>query len=81
MNQTRKESLIESLINTVIGFLITLGLAPIIYPWFGHEFTFSQNLGITAIFTVTSIIRGYGVRRWFNSRIKQISSVIASYKV
>jgi hypothetical protein len=80
MEQTRKQSLIESVINTAIGFLITLALAPVIYPLFGHSFTFSQNLGITAIFTFTSIARGYVVRRGFNARIKKLSSKIASYK-
>lgn len=79
MEQTRKQSLIESVINTVIGFMITLALAPVIYPLFGHSFTFSQNLGITVIFTFTSIARGYVVRRGFNARIKKLSSKIASY--
>lgn len=79
MEQTRKQSLIESVINTLIGFLITLVISPFVYDWFGHQFTFSQNLGITAIFTFTSIARGYIVRRGFNARIKKLSSKIASY--
>lgn len=57
--------------NTAIGFVVTLGLAPIVYPLFGHGFTMSQNLGITAIFTVVSILRGYVVRRWFNAKIRR----------
>lgn len=77
MDQTRKSSLIEAIINTMIGFGITLAISPIIYPLFGHVFTFSQNVGITAIFTVTSILRGYAVRRWFNARIKRISARMA----
>lgn len=70
IDQTRLQSFIEACINTFLGFVITLACVPFIYPIFGHSFTFTQNLGITAIFTVISIIRGYAVRRWANNRIK-----------
>ena len=69
MNQTRIGSLIEACINTAIGFAMSMALSLIVYPMFGHAFTLAQNVGITAIFTVASILRGYVVRRWFNARI------------
>lgn len=78
MEQTRLGSFIESCINTAIGFLITLGLTPIVYPLFGHAFTLSQNLGITAIFTAASVARGYCVRRWANGRIKHAAFRLAA---
>lgn len=68
--QTRIGSLVEACINTAIGFLVTLVLTPIVYPLFGHAFTLVQNIGITAVFTVVSILRGYAVRRWFAGRIR-----------
>ena len=77
MEQTRASSFVEACINTAIGSGTTLVLAPIVYPLFGHSFTVAQNLGITAIFTVVSIIRGYAVRRWFNARIKRLAALIA----
>lgn len=77
MNQTRLGSLIEAFINTAIGFLVTLGLTPIVYPLFGHSFTLAQNMGITAIFTVASVLRGYAIRRWFNTRLRLAASSIA----
>jgi len=77
MNQTKLASLIESLANTFIGMVLTLALAPVVYPWFGHSFTMSQNLGIVLVFTVVSIGRGYAVRRWFNNRIKRMSARMA----
>lgn len=80
MGQSKFSSLIEACINTAIGFLTTLVLAPIVYPIFGHAFTLAQNLGITAIFTVVSILRGYAVRRWFNARIKRLAALIAAAK-
>lgn len=64
--------------NTAIGFMTTLVLAPIVYPLFGHSFTLAQNLGITAIFTIVSILRGYAVRRWFNERIRSAARRIAA---
>lgn len=78
MEQTKLGSLIEACINTAIGFLITLGLAPIVYPLFGHSFTLAQNLGITAVFTIVSIARGYVIRRWANKRIKQAAAKLAA---
>lgn len=80
MVQSKFDSLVEACINTAIGFLTTLVLAPIVYPLFGHAFTLAQNLGITAIFTVVSILRGYAVRHWFNARIKRLAALIASQR-
>lgn len=80
MGQSKFSSFIEACINTAIGFMTTLVLAPVVYPLFGHAFTLAQNLGITAIFTIVSIFRGYAVRRWFNSRIKRLAAMIASQK-
>lgn len=47
------------------GFLISLAAAPIVYPIFGHSFSMAQNVGITLVFTVLSLARGYLVRRLF----------------
>lgn len=75
--QTRIGSLVEACINTAIGFLVTLVLTPIVYPLFGHAFTLVQNIGITAVFTVVSILRGYAVRRWFAARIRAAALRVA----
>lgn len=76
--QSRLGSFIEACMNTAIGFMTTLVLAPIVYPLFGHAFTLAQNLGITAIFTIVSILRGYAVRRWFNERIRNAARRLAA---
>lgn len=77
MNQSRLGSLIEAVMNTAIGFGISLVLAVLVYPLFGHAFTLTQNLGITCIFTVASIVRGYAVRRWFNARLQHVAQRLA----
>ena len=66
MTQTRKQSAIETVAGVAIGFVVSLLASVIVFPIFGHAFTLGQNVGITIIFTVLSIARGYAVRRPFN---------------
>ena len=66
MSQTRRQSLIETVVGTAAGFVFSILLSIVVYPLFGHSFTLAQNAGITVIFTIASIARGYGVRRFFN---------------
>lgn len=57
----------ESLLNVGSGFIVSLLLwSFIIVPVYEIEVTMTQNLEITAIFTVISVIRGYVWRRVFN---------------
>ena len=69
MTQTRLQSLIEALVNVALGMVISVLLSLVVYPAFGHAFTLAQNIGITGIFTVASILRSYVVRRWFNAAL------------
>jgi uncharacterized protein YacL len=66
--QTKKKSLKESIINTSVGFVLSFIIQLIIYPLFDIPVSFSQNVWITIIFTVVSILRGYVVRRLFNKK-------------
>ena len=72
--QTKRSSLIETLINVAIGFVVSMLLTSIVFPAYGHAINLNQNIQITAIFTVASIIRGYCIRRWFNSYIHRIAN-------
>ena len=67
--QTRLSSLIEAVINVAIGFVLSLVITAIVLPAYGHPVSWADNLQITGIFTVASILRSYAVRRWFNARI------------
>ena len=64
--QTRKFSWIESLVNTSVGFIISFLIQIAIYPALHIPVKFSQNIIITTVFTIVSILRGYLVRRMFN---------------
>ena len=65
MKQTKRKSLIESIIQTIIGLGTSILIQVILYPLIGIPVTFSQNLIITTVFFVVSIVRGYFVRRIF----------------
>jgi hypothetical protein len=72
MNQTRLESLVESLVQTLVGYVISLAAQLVIYPFYGHTFTFQQNLQIGLCFMVLSLARQYALRRWGNRYIRNI---------
>lgn len=64
--QSKKNSLIETVTQTVIGLGTSILIQVIIYPLMGIPVTLFQNVIITFIFFVVSIIRGYFIRRLFN---------------
>lgn len=67
MKQSKKQSLKETVISTFIGLAVSLITQIVIFPLYGMEVSFNQNIQITIIFTVVSIVRGYLVRRYFNN--------------
>lgn len=70
MNQTKLESLLESILNVGSGIITALIVwMVIIVPIFRFEVTFVDNILITLTFTFISIIRGYLWRRFFNAGI------------
>lgn len=74
MIQSRLGSFIESNANTFIGFAGSMLLwEAVIKPLWGFSTTFLDNLSITCIFTIWSIIRGYFIRRYFNWRLHRAS--------
>lgn len=68
MKQTKKQSLTETVISTFIGLAVSLITQIVVFPLYGMEVSFNQNIQITIIFTFVSIARGYFVRRYFNKK-------------
>lgn len=66
MSQTRTQSAIETIVSTVIGYLVAYLTQVAVFPIFGFHARTREHLAIGAIFTVVSLIRGYFVRRLFN---------------
>ena len=67
MNQSRLESLVEALVNTVVGFCITMVVLPVVNIICGIEMSIGQASLSTLLFTIVSIVRGYVIRRVFNN--------------
>lgn len=63
--QSHAHSWLESATNVAIGFFVSLVITAIVLPAFGHNVTLAENVAMTSIFTVASLIRGYFVRRFF----------------
>ena len=64
-SQTRSMSLIESVANTGAGFLVSLVLQISLFSLMSIETTTTQNLLMSGVFTVASLVRGYLMRRLF----------------
>ena len=66
--QSKKDSLIESLTSTTIGWLIGVILNLTVLPLFDYNITVVDSLLVSLIFTAVSVARGYLIRRYFNGR-------------
>lgn len=56
----------EASLNTASGFLISLLTQWLVFPWFNLHPSLQENISLTAIFTIVSIVRSYAWRRIFN---------------
>ena len=66
--QSKKDSLIESLTSTTIGWVIGVILNLTVLALFDYNITVTDSLLVPLIFTVVSVVRGYLIRRFFNSK-------------
>lgn len=80
MSQTRLGSFIEAWINVLIGFGINFAANLVILPLFGFNVTLSDNFQIGLLYTVVSVARSYGIRRWFNARIHRAAMRLSGGK-
>lgn len=72
MKQSRLMSLVESLANVLVGYVVAVVTQMLVFPLFGLAVTVSENLLIGLIFTAVSIVRSYALRRGFEAlRVRQ----------
>ena len=69
--QSRRHSLLEACLNTASGFVVAIILQFLVAWWYDLPLSPAQNVGITLIFTVVSVLRRYAWRRYFNGRIRR----------
>ena len=67
--QSRFGSFVESIVGTIIGFIVAVISQLVIFPAYGVNVSLATNLKITFWFTVVSVIRAYLMRRAFNAKI------------
>ena len=65
MKQTKQKSFIESIVQTIIGLATSIIIQVMLYPIMNIPVTLGQNIIITLVFFIASIVRGYFVRRIF----------------
>ncbi len=79
MEQSRLVSFIEANMNVFSGFFISLAVwIFFVAPLYDIEVTYAQNLEITCIFTVSSLIRSYIIRRFFNNEWHMVAVKFAA---
>jgi hypothetical protein len=80
MEQTRLESSLEAGLNTLSGFWISYFVWISIIHLSGGPAYVPDPLLLTTIFTVTSLIRSYVWRRFFNNGIhKAVHKLVTNY--
>ena len=67
MKQSRLMSLVESVVNVIVGYGVAVLTQILIFPIFGLHTTLAQNLKMGAIFTIVSIARSFALRRVFEA--------------
>jgi len=60
-------SLVESVVNVIVGYGVAVMTQILIFPIFGLHTTLAQNLKMGAIFTIVSIARSFALRRVFEA--------------
>ena len=66
--QTKKWSMIETLVSVGIGWIIGVILNMLVLPLFDYDVSLTDGVLISIIFTAVSVVRSYVVRRFFNSK-------------
>ena len=64
--QSKSLSIIEAITNTIAGLATSFVIQLIIYPILKIDVTLNQNIIITIVFFIVSILRSYLLRRLFN---------------
>jgi len=64
--QSKRDSLLESCINILIGYAVAIGAQKVIFPLFDIHISTGDNCKVAALFTIVSLARSYVLRRAFN---------------
>ena len=79
MQQSKIDSLIEALLSTFRGFVVSFTANLILMPMLGIPVSLSQNFILTVAFTFVSVARSYLVRRWANKYLSQVRAKMVEF--
>jgi membrane protein implicated in regulation of membrane protease activity len=68
MSQTKKASFMEAVMNTVVGYGLSVLTYQLVMPILGYNTSLKENVILVAVLSVVSIIRNYLIRRFFAKR-------------
>jgi|TARA_R100000093_G_C1897141_1_gene58738 hypothetical protein len=72
-NDSKKKSMVETISDITIGFLLFLPVNFFVLPLFVEQIASQDVIGmltISSIYTVIAIARKYSLRRWFERKRK-----------
>lgn len=78
-HQTRLESLVEALINILIGFWISAVANVVILPAVGLPVSMHQVMMIGVFMTFVSVARQYVIRRWAQAHLRNLKLRIVEF--
>jgi len=81
MKQTRRSSLIESLLNIAIGLVVGFCSQLVVFPFLGMDVAITTNMQISLYFTMISLARSYVIRRWFNERLHRTATALSEGRI
>lgn len=79
--QSKKGSIAEAIVNTFIGYLVTLICSPLIYALAGVKLSAGTMNYIVIMFTILSVLRSYIIRRFFNKIILRAINRVSVNKI
>ena len=79
MQQSKLDSLIEALLSTFIGFVVSFTANLVLMPMLGIPVSLSQNFILTVAFTFVSVARSYLVRRFANKYLSQVRAKMVEF--
>lgn len=65
MSQTKKQSMMESITQTVVGFILAIIATFFVNKLHDLDVPLWKNFTMTLCFTAISLVRNYTIRRWF----------------
>jgi len=69
MSQSKFHSFIEACTTVGSGMIVALAIQLLIFPLYNIQITMFENIQLVIIFTTTSLLRAYIIRRFFNKRM------------